>query len=173
MSYSKLPSEKIEKLRTSMHHHLDTFFDHLENNREDQVGLSPHSCALHHVQSALTEMENLVSEDLLDVVDAHLQSNNQESIPSVSKEQLELRSRIHCRDQSPSGPDKEREGAGAKQPEESFFAWACRKFQKMLEQVKQILQNLLPSIQWLTNLFKSVEGLLKVIKRLFQMAQSS
>ncbi|XP_032957671.1 interleukin-32 isoform X2 [Rhinolophus ferrumequinum] len=161
MSYSKLPSEKIEKLRTSMHHHLDTFFDHLENNREDQV------------QSALTEMENLVSEDLLDVVDAHLQSNNQESIPSVSKEQLELRSRIHCRDQSPSGPDKEREGAGAKQPEESFFAWACRKFQKMLEQVKQILQNLLPSIQWLTNLFKSVEGLLKVIKRLFQMAQSS
>ncbi|KAF6271561.1 hypothetical protein mRhiFer1_009662 [Rhinolophus ferrumequinum] len=161
MCYSKIPLEKIEKLRSNMHKGVDTVCDHLENNREDQV------------QSALTGMENQLNEDLLDVVDAHLQSNNQESIPSVSKEQLELRSRTRCRDQSPSGPDKEREGAGAKQSEESFFTWDWRMFQKRLEQVKQILQNLVSVVEGLTDLFESVEGLLKVIKRLFHMAQSS
>ncbi|XP_032957669.1 interleukin-32-like isoform X2 [Rhinolophus ferrumequinum] len=128
MCYSKIPLEKIEKLRSNMHKGVDTVCDHLENNREDQV------------QSALTEMENQLNEDLLDVVDAHLQSNNQESTPLLLKDQEELRSGIRCRHQKPSGPDLETEDAVAQQPGETFWQKVCSWFQGMLHRLKQTWQ---------------------------------
>lgn len=111
-----------------MHKVVDTVCDHLENNREDQV------------QLALIEMENLVTEDLLDVVDAHLQSNNQESTPLLLKDQEELRSEIRCRHQKPSGPELETEDPVAQQPGETFWQKVCRWFQGMLHRLKQTWQ---------------------------------
>ncbi|XP_074178942.1 interleukin-32-like [Rhinolophus sinicus] len=128
MCYSKIPLEKIEKLRTNMHKNVDTVCDHLVNNREDQV------------QSALAEMENQVSEDLIDVVDAYLQSNNQESTPLLLKDQEELHSEIRCRHQKLSGPELETEDPVAQQPRETFWQKVCSWFQGMLHRLKETCQ---------------------------------
>ncbi|XP_019488402.1 PREDICTED: interleukin-32 isoform X1 [Hipposideros armiger] len=153
MCYSKIAPEKIEKLRTNMHSHVDSFCDGLGSKGENQVRLE------------LEKMEDQVCEDLHDVVEAECQNINQESAPLLLKEVQELRIRNRCREQT---LDLETESPAAQQADETFFQKVRRLFQEMLQRLKGMWQKLWDWMkEKLAGLCSAMKSVWNMIERLF------
>ncbi|KAM5197792.1 interleukin-32 isoform 3-T3 [Hipposideros larvatus] len=127
MVCSERAPEKIEKMRTDMHNHVDSLCDGLGSKGENQVRLE------------LKKMEDQVCEDLHDVVEAECQNINQESAALLQKDLQEVRSRNRCREQT---LDLQTASPGAQQADETFCHMVYRLFQEMLQRLKGIWQKL-------------------------------
>ncbi|XP_039741041.1 interleukin-32 isoform X1 [Pteropus medius] len=125
MCYNKVDPSKIEQLRVRMHKNIDVICNRVINTSEDQ-----------QVELALEELEDRIEEDMLDSMHALYQNDDQASTPLLLKEQQELRRRVQR-------PTLESEGPGVQQPGESFYDRLLRCFQKMLQRLQEIWQDVL------------------------------
>ena len=154
--YSKINQEQIIILKANMHKSVDMICDCLENATEDQ-----------QVDLALQEMENDVEELMLNTVDALSKDDNEESSPLLLEERQELRCRVRKH-------TLEIEGPGDQQPEESLYDRVSRFFQRLLQRLQKVWQDVFTWVKEKTAcLCRAVKTVWDEVKSFFSSMFSS
>ncbi|XP_043770040.1 uncharacterized protein LOC122701302 isoform X2 [Cervus elaphus] len=122
MRYTRGVPRNLASLRVRMHSHVDYFCPEMRNQPEEA-----------QVEAAQGEMEEALSEDIVEYLGDHIQENlpesQQESSALLLEARQEVRRRIQRRSVSAS--------LEVQNPEESIWARALRRFLGFLQSLKQ------------------------------------
>ncbi|XP_043770043.1 uncharacterized protein LOC122701304 [Cervus elaphus] len=122
MRYTRGVPRNLASLRVRMHSRVDYFCDMMGNQPEEA-----------QMEAALFEMEEALSEDIVEYLEDHIQENLPESQQESSALLLEVLQEVRRRIQRPSVSAS----LEVQNPEESIWARARRRFLGFLQSLRQ------------------------------------
>lgn len=122
MCFAKGVPHDAESLRAQMHRRVDHFCNMMGNQPEEA-----------QMEAALFEMEEVLSEDIVEYLEDHIQENLPESQQESRALLLEARQEVRCRIQRLSVSAS----LEVQNPEESIWARAWRRFLGFLQSLQQ------------------------------------
>nr|KAF6440773.1 interleukin 32 [Rousettus aegyptiacus] len=148
--------KEVEGLRACMHETVDEYCNQLNNASEDQ-----------QIESAQLRAKDRFEDVMLDTVRALYNDQNEESTPLLLEDQQELRRRFRRH-------TLEMEGPGDQQPGESLYDRVLRFFQRLLQHLQKVWQDVLTWVEEKTaRLSSAVKTVWDAVKSFFSSMFSS